>query len=63
VRKPRRFVYVGGLDAVLVVLPSGRTLEARRGEPVDLLPIEVAALSSNPEWRPASSATPKKETA
>lgn len=42
--------YVGGLAGVVVLLPSGRRLTAWRDEPVELLPSEVEALASNPEW-------------
>ena len=45
--------YIGGLDAVVVTLPSGRSLEFKRGESHDVLAIERSALADHPEFKTA----------
>lgn len=42
--------YDGALDAVVVILPSGRRLTIAKGESVELLANEAEALAENPEW-------------
>lgn len=42
--------YVGGLDGVDVVLPSGRTVTAMRDEVISYLPNEAEILLDSPEW-------------
>jgi hypothetical protein len=56
-----QFRYVGPLAEALVVLPSGRSLRVARGEAVELLPSEVDAVESSPNWaRVAPDSTQEK---
>lgn len=55
---PLRWRYDGAIDAVEVVLPSGRSIVAERGSEHEVLPNEAAALASLfPEWQPVEPAT------
>ncbi len=52
---PTHFRYIGALDSVVVVLPSGRTPSVDRGEVLEVLQIEAAALAAIPnDWEPAT---------
>jgi hypothetical protein len=54
------YVYDGPFDAVAVVLPSGRTAHVNRGETLDALPSEVAALDAAEGFKPAKAEAPAK---
>lgn len=46
--------YVGGVDGVVVHLPSGRVLTFKSGETHDILASEHDALANHPEFTVAS---------
>lgn len=48
--KKKRLAYTGGLDAVVVLLPSGRAVEVARGQDIEVAGADAEALETNPEW-------------
>lgn len=50
--------YLGPLAAVLVVLPTGRTITVSRGSDVEVLAIEAMALDALPGWEPTPDPEP-----
>ena len=47
---PDQFRWDGPFAAISIRLPSGRVLAVKRGDVIDALPSEVAALSKQPGW-------------
>lgn len=48
--------YVGGMDGVVVSLPSGRVLTFQRGETLEIMASEQSALAAHPEFKLADKA-------
>jgi hypothetical protein len=55
-KKPETYsaTYVGGVDGVVVTLPSGRSLTFERGESHTIMASEHPALANHPEFKLAA---------
>lgn len=48
--------YRGGVDEVVVVFPSGRSVTIKSGATVELPPEDAEALNGHPDWSPEEGA-------
>jgi hypothetical protein len=59
--KPVKITYVGGIDEVSVLFPSGDQRNVKRGESIDVLASDAAALNPG-DWTGLPAPKPTDET-